>query len=114
MVTYTLIDFSNFITKHYKDYDYPKQTLKIYFEGLPFHEDLFLNYLYFLRNYENKDGYYDELMKVIEQGLSKGKRELSDKDYQRIVKVVRQYLREVLASVYLIKLSDRKVLEIEK
>ena len=59
LMGYILIEYVHFVTKHYKDYEYPKKLLKMYFDFLPFNEYLFMNYLDFMKNFENKEGHYD-------------------------------------------------------
>ena len=64
-----------------------------------------------MKNYENKEGYYDELMEIIVTGLKKAKTNLPEDDFNKVVKMVKQYLRAVLSSIYLIKMSERKMME---
>lgn len=35
-LAYVLIEYSHFVVKHYKDYEYPKQLIKNYFDYLPY------------------------------------------------------------------------------
>jgi hypothetical protein len=35
-LAYVLIEYSHFVVSYYKDYEYPKQLLKNYFEYLPY------------------------------------------------------------------------------
>lgn len=35
-LAYVLIEYSHFVVKYYKDYEYPKQLIKNYFEYLPY------------------------------------------------------------------------------
>ena len=45
------------------------------YEHLPFNKFLFSEYLDFMAHFENKDGYYDDLMSVVSSGLKKAKKE---------------------------------------
>lgn len=78
LLSYILVEYSNYVTKYYKDYEYPKKLLKSYFDYLPYNHYLFTNYLNFLVNFEYKEGYYDELMAVIIEGLKKAKKAMND------------------------------------
>jgi|JI9StandDraft_2_1071091.scaffolds.fasta_scaffold1647076_1 hypothetical protein len=51
MMSYILIDYSEFIVKYYKDFDYAKKFLKTYFDILPFNQYLFTKYLDFMKNF---------------------------------------------------------------
>lgn len=99
------------MTKYYKETDYPKKLFQSYFEYLPYNDYLFSNYLNFMRNFEYKEGYYDELMALIIEGLKKAKKVLNDEDFdKKVVRMVKHHLRTVLSSIYLIKLSERKMM----
>jgi len=74
LLCFVLVEYAEFVVRRYKDIEYPKKLLQAYFEALPYSEYLFSNYLEFLRNFENKDGYYDELMSVVATGLSKARK----------------------------------------
>lgn len=101
--------------KYYKDYEYPKKLFKTYFEYLPYNHYLFSSYLAFMRNLEHKEGYYDELMALIMEGLRKARKALTDEEFEKkVVRMVKHHLRTVLSSIYLIKLSERKMLEYDK
>ena len=65
MMSYILVEFSEFIVKYYKDFEYSKKLLKSYFDILPFNQYLFTKYLDFLKNFENNEGFYEELMLFI-------------------------------------------------
>lgn len=59
-----------------------------------------------MRNLEYKEGYYDELMALIIEGLKKAKVAMNNEDFEKkVVKMVKHHLRTVLSSIYLIKLS---------
>ena len=82
MLCYILVEYANYVTKYYKDHEYPKTLLKSYFDYLPYNHYLFTNYLALLKDYEyNKEGYYDELMAVIMEGLKKAKKVMNNDDF---------------------------------
>jgi hypothetical protein len=64
-----------------------------------------------MKNYENKEGYYDELMELINEALIKAKKTLTDGEFSNVIKMVKYYLRSVLSSIYLIKISERRMME---
>lgn len=65
LLCYLLIEYTNYVVKYYKDLDYPSKLLKSYFDYLPYNHYLFTNYLLFMKNFEYKEAYYDELMALI-------------------------------------------------
>ena len=71
---------------------------------MPYNDYLFTNYLQFMKNYENKLGYYDELMEIIITGLKKAKLNTGI-NFNKVMKMVKHYLRSVLSSIYLIKMA---------
>lgn len=46
-------------------------------------------------------------------GLSKARKVHSGKDYQRVVILTKNQLRSTLTSIYLIKMSEKRLIEIE-
>lgn len=104
-LSYILVEYCEFVIKYYKDFEYSKKLLKTYFDLLPYNEYLFTNYLEFMKNFENKEGYYDELMLLIQDALVKAKKGLNEKDLAAAIKMVKYYLRSTLSSIYLIKVS---------
>lgn len=121
LLCFVLVEYAEFVVRRYKDTEYPKKLLHAYFEALPYCEYLFSNYLQFLRHFENKDGYYDELMEVVASGLAKARKitlgyyvlALSY-EYQKAVSLVKKHLRQSLTSIYLIKMSEKRMLDIEE
>lgn len=68
-----------------------------------------------MRNFEYKEGYYDELMALIIEGLKKAKKVLNDEEFERkVVRMVKHHLRTVLSSIYLIKMSERKMMDFDR
>jgi hypothetical protein len=59
MMCYILVEYSEFVVKYYKDFEYAKKLLKTYFDHLPFNQYLFTRYLEFMKNFENKEGFYE-------------------------------------------------------
>ena len=51
-------------------------------------------------------------MLFITEALTKAQKTLTQSDYGNLVKVVKFYLRSTLSSIYLIKLSEHKMLEV--
>ena len=49
-------------------------------------------------------------MEVIVLGLRKAKSNLHDEEFSKVVKMVKHYLRSVLSSIYLIKMSERRMM----
>lgn len=45
MMAYVLVEYSEFIVKYYKDFDFAKRLLKTYIDHLPFSQYLCLRYL---------------------------------------------------------------------
>lgn len=45
MMAYILVEYSEFIVKYYKDFDFAKRLLKTYIDHLPFSQYLCLRYL---------------------------------------------------------------------
>jgi hypothetical protein len=114
LLVYVVVEYSDFVVKYYKDLEYAKKLLKTYFDHLPFSQYLFTKYLEFLKHFENKEGYYDELMQLIGEALTKAKNTLPDPQFAAVLKTLRYYLRSTLTSIYLIKLSERKMMEVEE
>lgn len=53
-------------------------------------------------------------MAVIIEGLRKARKTMSDEEFdKKALRMARQHLRTVLSSIYLIKMSERKLLEME-
>ena len=75
-LAYVLIEYSHFVVKYYKDYEYPKQLLKNYFEYLPYNSYLLTEYLGFMQHFQNNEGYYDELMQILCEAVKKAKKTL--------------------------------------
>jgi hypothetical protein len=105
-----LVEYSEFIIKYYKDFDYPKRLLKTYIDYLPFNEYLSLKYLEFMKNFENKEGYYEELMQIIFDAIAKAHKTLNHDQFANFIKTMKYYLRSTLGSIYLIKISEQKML----
>lgn len=59
MTSSIIVEYSEFIVKHYRDLDYAKKLLKTYFDHLPFNQFLCIRYLEFMKNFENKEGFYE-------------------------------------------------------
>lgn len=114
LLVYVVVEYADFVVRHYKDLEYAKKLLKTYFDHLPFSSYLFTKYLEFLKHFENKEGYYDELMQLIGEALAKAKSTLPDPQFAAVLKTLRYYLRSTLTSIYLIKLSERKMMEVEE
>lgn len=51
MLCYIVVEYSEFVVKHYKELDSAKKILKIYFDNFPFNHYLFTKYLEFLKNF---------------------------------------------------------------
>lgn len=64
-LSYVLIEYSHFVVRYYKDYEYPKQLIKNYFEYLPYNAYLLTEYLNFMQHFQNHEGFYDELMVIL-------------------------------------------------
>jgi hypothetical protein len=62
--------------RYYKDFDFAKKLLKTYIDHLPFNKYLCLKYLEFMKNFENKEGYYEELMQTIYDAIAKAHKTL--------------------------------------
>jgi len=45
MTSSIVVEYSEFIVKHYRDLDYAKKLLKTYFDHLPFNQFLCIRYL---------------------------------------------------------------------
>ncbi len=71
------MEYANYVLKYYKDQEYSKKLFQTYFEYLPYNDYLFSNYLQFMKSLDHNEGYYDELMTVIMEGLKKAKSALS-------------------------------------
>lgn len=114
MMCYILVEYSEFIVKYYKDFDYAKKFLKTYFDILPFNQYLCTKFLDFMKNFENKEGFYEELMLFINEALGKARKTLNDQEFTSLTKIIKFYLRSTLGSIYLIKISEHKMLEAEE
>ena len=53
-------------------------------------------------------------MQVIYDSITKAHKTLSSHDFATLIKILRYYLRSTLGSIYLIKLSEQKMLELEE
>lgn len=53
-------------------------------------------------------------MQVIYDSIAKAHKTLSSHDFAALIKILRYYLRSTLGSIYLIKLSEQKMLELEE
>lgn len=114
MLCYILIEYGEFVVRYYKDFDYAKKLLKTYFEHLPFNQYLFTKYLEFMKNFENNEGFYEELMQFITEALVKAYKTLTTQEFNGLAKIIKFYLRSTLGSIYLIKISEHKMMEVEE
>lgn len=53
-------------------------------------------------------------MLLINEALSKAKKTCTDSDFNALIRTLKYYLRSTLSSIYLIKLSERKMMEFEE
>jgi hypothetical protein len=67
-----------------------------------------------MKNFENKEGYYEELMQIIYDAITKAHKSLNHDEFARFIKTLKYYLRSTLGTIYLIKISEQKMLEIEE
>ncbi len=47
-------------------------------------------------------------------GMTKARKSVTELEYPKIVARIKNYLRSALSSIYLIKMSDKKMIEIEE
>ena len=67
-----------------------------------------------MKNFENKEGYYEELMQTIYEAIAKAHQSLQSHELASLLKTLKYFLRSALHSIYLIKLSEQKLLETEE
>jgi len=53
-------------------------------------------------------------MQVIYDSITKAFKTLTSPEFTNLIKILRYYLRSTLGSIYLIKLSEQKMLELEE
>ena len=53
-------------------------------------------------------------MTLIQSALKKAKQSLPGAAFDQVLKMVKYYLRSALGSIYLIKISERRVMEFEE
>jgi U3 small nucleolar ribonucleoprotein component len=58
-----------------------------------------------MKNFENKEGYYEELMQIIYDAIAKARKTLNHNEFTNLIKALKYYLRSTLSSIYLIKIS---------
>ncbi len=100
------------MVKYYKDYEYPKKLIKNYFDYLPYNSYLLTEYLQFMQHFQNNEGYYDELMLILCEAVKKAKKTLRESMFNEAIKMIKYFLRSALGSIYLIKMSERRIMEV--
>jgi hypothetical protein len=53
-------------------------------------------------------------MQIIYDSITKAYKILSSPEFTTLIKILRYYLRSTLGSIYLIKISEQKMLELEE
>ena len=113
ILSHIIVEYGKFIVAKFKQMQFTKDLYKIYFGHLKYNRYLFFNYLEFMRYFENNQGYYDELMGILESGYEKAVKE-SEIEGRECMKYVRSHLRQALGSMNLIKISEKRFHDLEK
>lgn len=107
VLSYIVVEYANFIITRFKEMQFAKNLYSVYFSHMNYNRYLFVNYLEFMRYFENDEGYYDQLMDILVEGYKKAA-VLGEKDRIACLVQIKSHLRVSLGSINLIKITEKK------